>query len=550
MTLRRQIVAGTGVLAVAAGALIGLAPPAGATTVPEVKWSSCPQYSDGAIESMGVPETQLGAFRALLARTQCGTVRVPLDYAHPDGTKITIAVTRLKATDQKRKLGSIAMNPGGPGGSGYLMPLTLSLRSPAVAGLGDRYDLIGFDPRGVGYSTKVDCPPPGGDGGRTEIPPGPISEATARQIYDGQVSTNQACWQSNPTFLGQLTTANVARDLNQVRQGLHLSRISYFGASWGTLLGAVYRSMFPETVASMWLDSVVGPTANRLDVRNNDTAAAQEQEVARWSAWAAARNATYGLGRTADEVEALVKQLKAKLNADPIVFSDVPDAPLDGNFIAFLAASPSPLWTDATEAMKEMTTAKSGDPAPPTVAPIIARPSMPPTPPPVDAPEQFNQIANAATICNDDTSPHDFATFWSDYQHLQQAFPVTGSLGLITEPCAGWPVPAQPFHLRRAAGSLEMSGHRYESTTPYPWVDQMRSTIGGTVFTVNDDIHGSLPFVADCAAHLAAYFMTGRPDHGECQGVPAADTAAENASPSTVSTRRMPNGTRWTWQIR
>jgi pimeloyl-ACP methyl ester carboxylesterase len=552
MNRHRGIVAGIGVLAVAAGMLIGLAPPPAeaATAQPEVTWRSCPAYSDGAIESLGIPEEQLGAFRALLARTECGTVQVPLDYTHPNGTKITIAITRLKATDQKHKLGSIAMNPGGPGGSGYLMPLSLALASPQVAGLSDRYDLIGFDPRGVGYSTKVDCPPPGGDGGPIDIPPGPISEATARQLYAGQVNLNQACWSSNPTFLGQLTTANVARDLNQVRQALRLPRISYFGASWGTLMGAVYRSMFPETVARMWLDSVVGPTANRLDVRGHDTTAASEQAVARWAAWAAARDASYGLGSTAGEVETLVKQLKASLNANPIVFSDVPDLHLDGNFIAFLAASPSLFWADATEALKEMTTARSGEPAPPAVAPIIAPPPASTTPPPADAPERINSIANAAILCNDDTSPHDFASFWSDYQQWQQEFPITASLGMFTEPCAGWPVPTQPFHLRKVAGSLELSGHRYESVTPYPWVGQMQSTIGGTVFTANDDIHGSVPVVPDCAEHLAAYFMTGRPDHGECQGVQAPDAVAPAASPATVSTQRMPTGTRWAWRTR
>ena len=553
MTPRRTIVAGAGVLAVAAGALVGFAPapPAGASTTPtQVVWSSCPQYSDGAIASLGIPADQLAAFRDLLARTRCGTVQVPLDYAHPNGTKITIAVTRLTATDQTHKLGTIVMNPGGPGGSGYLMPQTLALHSPQVASLLDRYDMVGFDPRGVGYSTKVDCPPPGGGSGPIATPSGPISEATAKQVYAGQVSVNQACWRSNPIFLGQLTTANVARDLDQVRQAMHLSRISYFGVSWGTLLGSVYRSMFAPTVARMWLDSVVGPDANRLDVRDHDTTAAQEQDAARWAAWAAARHATYGLGSTAGEVETLVKGLAAKLDADPIGFSDVPGVTLDGSFIAFLAAVPSPVWSHATEAMKEMTTARNGETAPPTIAPIISPPPADTTPPPADAPEQINPIANAAILCNDDTGPHDFATFWSGYQSLQREYPMTARLGTITEPCAGWPVPTEPFHLRKVAGSLEMSAHRYESTTPYPWAGQMRSVIGGMVFTVEDDIHGSLPFVADCATHMAAYFMTGRPDTGQCQGIAASDTAAavQTDATSAVSTRRMPTGNRWRWR--
>jgi hypothetical protein len=317
--------------------------------------------------------------------------------------------------------------------------------------------------------------------------------------------------------------------------------------------------MFPRTVGRMWLDSVVGPDGNRLDVRGHDTLAGQEENVARWAAWAAARHATYGLGETAGEVLALVSRLKARLDADPVVFSDVPQATLDGRFIAFLAAAPGPVWADSSRALGEMTTARSGEPAPPAVAPIITPDEAEgQEPPPADVPEQFNETAGNAILCNDDTGPHDFATFWSNYRSWQREFPIGGSLGWLTELCAGWPVPTRPFQLRKAAGSLQMSGHRWETPTPYAWVGQMRRAIGGTVFTVDDDIHGSVPMVAECADHLAAYFLTGRPDPTGCQGVPAADTdvaatltaAEEASSPVGASTRRNPTGNRWSWPTR
>jgi len=551
MTKRIRIAAGVGVLAVAAGALVVLAPAASASTArPEVTWSSCPAYSDEAIETM-VPAEQLAAFRALLARTRCGTVRVPLDHTRPDGEKISIGITRLAAADRKHKLGSIAMNPGGPGGSGYLMPHILSLVSPEVAALAERYDLIGFDPRGIGYSTKVDCPRPDDDG-PIDIPPGPLTEATARRLYDAQTAANRACWQSNPAFLRQLTTANVARDLDQVRRALGLERISYFGVSWGTLLGSVYRSLYPRSVERMWLDSVVGPTANRLDSRFHDVTAAAERNVHRWAAWVAAHDATYGLGSTTDEVLAFVERRKAELNAEPVVFSDAP-ASLDGNFIAFLATAPSPLWSEATAAMAAMATAESGDPVPDAVKPIILPPPSPAEPPPADAPEPFNGVASTAILCNDDTSPHDFPAFWATFQRWQREFPIAGGLAPITQACAGWPVPAEPFRLRRSNGSLQLSAHRYETATPYEWAGQIRSLIGGTVFTVDDDIHGSVPFVPECAEHLRAYFLTGRPDAAGCRGVTAPDTAASDTTVSAetatpLSTDRMPTGTRWSWR--
>lgn len=545
MTRHTAVAATVGALAIAAGTLIGVAPPASATTATaaQVGWAACPSYSDEVLAGLGLPPERFADFRALFTRTECGTVQVPLDYRNPGGSKIAIAITRLRAADQKNKLGSIAVNPGGPGGSGYLMPHQLAMQSPA--GLNDRYDLIGFDPRGVGYSTKVNCTPPA-DTPRPEIPPGPLTEATAKKLYEVQVAVNQACWSSNPAFLSQLTTANVARDLDQVRRALGLSQVSYFGVSWGTLMGAVYRSMFPQTIARMWLDSVVGPQGNRFDVRVHDSIAAQEQQAARLSAWIAARTETYGLGTTTAEVLANVTKLKAQLDAGPITFSDVPDAVLDGRFIAFLATAPSPMWADAGTALQAMSTAKNGEPAPAAIKPIITPPDEDPSAPrPADAPERNNQIANTAILCNDDTGPHDFDTVWNNYQRWVKQFPITGGNGMPVEKCAGWPVPGKPFELRKSSGSLVMSGHRYESSTPYPWVHQMRAAIGGTVFTVDDDIHGSVAREENCATHLEAYFLTGNPAGAGCPGVTSSEAPVAALSTDDAGTR--PD---WHWRNR
>jgi pimeloyl-ACP methyl ester carboxylesterase len=561
MTRHTGIVAGIGVLVMAAGAgLIALAPPAGASTAPPaVTWSDCVAYSDETLEAMGVPPEELPRIRALLARTDCGTVQVPLDYNRPNGTKITVAISRLRATDQQHKLGSMAVNPGGPGGSGYLMPHELALTSPQFEALAEKYDLIGFDPRGVGYSTRAACAHPGDDVRPPRIPAGPLTQETAKKIFDFQVLQNQTCWQSDPTFLGQLTTANVARDLEQVRKALGQEKLSYFGVSWGTLLGQVYRSLYPQSVGRMWLDSVVGPTANRLDSRFHDVTAADEGKIPRWAAWAAERDATYHLGDSAEEVIALVKQLKAKLDAAPIVFSDL-DQPIDGNLAAFLAVSPSPLWAEGTPALAALTTAKTGDLVPDALRPIlIGDGPQEPTEPPADLPEQFNDAAGRAILCNDDTSPHDFPTFWKTHRSWQREFPITAGLAPFTQMCAGWPIPAKkPFQLRKSNGSLQLSGHRWESPTPFPWIAQVQAKIGGTAFTVEDDIHGSVARVPECTEHLEAYFLTGRPDSGGCDGVtPPSDTADSAVSAATVATAAesvpvstdwAPSGNRWSWR--
>ncbi|MBS2550451.1 alpha/beta fold hydrolase [Catenulispora sp. NL8] len=488
------------------------------SVTPAIAWQACPQYSDDVLGFLGVQPKDRAAFRTMWARTDCGTVSVPLDYRHPEGQHVTIAFTRLKAKDQAHRQGVLFMNPGGPGGSGYLMPEQLALQNPADAQLNDQYDLIGFDPRGIGYSTSYDC---SGIQGGPPPQSGQMTKAQVRQAYDQSAKTNAACSSSDPAFLGQLTTANAARDLDQLRRALHERQASYFGVSWGTQLGAVYRSMFPATIHRMWLDSVVSPRAYDLAYRIDDSTQAMEQDFGLFAAWLAQRDSVYGLGDTAQKVTARVLALREQGDAHPWQFTDMA-SPLGGGFIAFLASSQNTGWEQAAAALKNMTTAVSGQPAPPGV-PAAAGSDGPPPPPPSGAPQAFNPTAQQAYLCNEDDSSRAFEPLWDEYQRNLRQNPVTGDLTALRPTCAGWTLPVQHFTLRYSSGSLEMSGHRYETLTPYPWVWQMRDTIGGTVFTVDDFRHGSLAQVPVCAAHLAAYFETGAPDSGSCPGLQPGD---------------------------
>jgi alpha/beta hydrolase fold len=177
-------------LAALCAAVASAAPTAGdASTRPQdrVDWRPCPNYSDEVLAYLGFRRDDYREFRELMARTECGTVEVPRDHR---------------------------VNPGGPGGSGYLMPHDLLLRTGTGIGvaLNERYDLIGFDPRGVGYSTKYDCDQD------LRLPTRPITEPQARQWY-AELSSNKSCSESNPAFLRQLTTLTVARDLDRLRAG-------------------------------------------------------------------------------------------------------------------------------------------------------------------------------------------------------------------------------------------------------------------------------------------------------------------------------------------
>ena len=205
------LAAGLGLTTLAPGT-----PAAAAGPLSTITWAPCPAYSDEALQAMVRPE-MLARFTAALARTECGTVSTPLDHRRPQGRQITVALTRIKAVNQADRLGSLALNPGGPGGSGYLWPAQLMLRDNTAA-LNQRYDLIGFDPRGVGYSTKTNCEPPQDDPGPP--PPGPLTAEAAHRIFESQSGALAACGRSDPEFLSRLTTADVAGDLDRIRAGL------------------------------------------------------------------------------------------------------------------------------------------------------------------------------------------------------------------------------------------------------------------------------------------------------------------------------------------
>ncbi|PRY37987.1 TAP-like protein [Umezawaea tangerina] len=506
-------------VAVAAVALtslgVGPAEATGRGPTPQVAWKTCPAYSDEVLLAIGVPDDRLPAVRAQLDRMECGTVSVPLDHREPGGRRIDVAITRLKALDQAHRLGSLAVNPGGPGGSGYLMGVQIgTLTNDEAARLGDRYDLIGFDPRGVGYSTHVDCAPPHREG---EPPTGPITKEAAKADYDLEVAFNKSCGDSDPEFLRQLTTENVARDLDLVRAALHERKLSFLGVSWGTWLGAVYRSEFPASAGRVFLDSVAPPHF-RIDEFEDGRAMAAERDSTRLVAWLARFDDTYGLGATPERVRATILAMVRDFDANPRHYTDLPRA-VDGEIIAVSAAQPSRAWPLVGQVLKALRES-TGPTAPPVFKDVVEGP--PQTPPPPGAPEPVNRTMNQAAFCNEDPSRLDFEHAWADFRQRLAANPVTGRSLRFSAGCAGWPLPVQEYRLRRGTGSLVLVGHRHESVSVFEWTAEMKAAVGGRTYTVEDDVHGSVLRVPECSADLVEYFTTGRIDGG-CQGVPLPD---------------------------
>ncbi|MEU1309798.1 alpha/beta hydrolase [Streptomyces cinnamoneus] len=221
-----------------------------AAAAQKLDWKPCPAPARSEDSSAGRPPGR---------DWECATLRAPLDYAHPDADTIGIAMIRAKATDQAHRIGSLIFNFGGPGGSGIT---TLPAFADDYRTLRSRYDLVSFDPRGVGRSSGVTCL---GDRqldayyAADATPTGQDEERSLVARID-QYAT--ACQKNSGKILPHVGTTNAARDMDLMRHVLGDAKLHYFGISYGTELGGVYAHLFPKNVGRALLDGVVDPSSD------------------------------------------------------------------------------------------------------------------------------------------------------------------------------------------------------------------------------------------------------------------------------------------------
>ena len=193
---------------------------------------------------------------------QCATVQVPLDYAHPGSGTIGIAISRKPATDTARRIGSVLTNPGGPGASGIQF---LRGEAGAMSALNTRFDLIGFDPRGIGQSAPVRCL----DGPQEDTfnaLDSVFDDPQEKQAgIDADKNFTAGCKQRSGQLLPFVDTVSAARDMDVIRAALGDQKLTYLGFSYGTFLGENYAHLFPTRIRALALDGVVDPTLSPND---------------------------------------------------------------------------------------------------------------------------------------------------------------------------------------------------------------------------------------------------------------------------------------------
>ena len=263
-------------------------------TGPALVWRSCPQVAP---------------------RLQCASLKVPLNYAQPGGRKITLALTRLPATAPPgQSLGALLVNPGGPGGSGRTMAAYAGEGlDPAVAG---RYDIIGFDTRGTGASVPaLHCDRSFFARPRPDYIP--ASKAAERAMIGRARGYAADCQRRYGWLLPYMTSRDMARDLDSIRAALGQRQISYFAYSYGTYLGQVYATMFPDRVRRMVLDSIVDP-AGVWYTDNLEQDYAFQGRIEAFFSWTARYDASYRLGRSAAAVSQSWHAARRQLAARPV----------------------------------------------------------------------------------------------------------------------------------------------------------------------------------------------------------------------------------------
>ncbi|MGI5203293.1 alpha/beta hydrolase [Spirillospora sp. CA-108201] len=405
-------------LAVAGAAALGAPADAAPALHPDPRpaglaWRSCP--AKDPVEG------------ARLKGLQCASLRVPLDYADPGGRQITLELSRARHTASTSK-GVVLLNRGGPGAHGRDLSGFFAESLPKRVAAS--YDWIGFDPRGVGASRpELVCDPGYQSPGRARPDTIPASAAEEEAWKARARHYAGDCARRYGAILPHMGTANWARDMDAVRAALGQQKISYFGYSYGTYLGAVYASMYPQRVRRMVLDSVVRPSGVWYG-DNLDQNVAFEKRIHAYFAWIARHHKAYRLGDSGRKVAASYARVRAALKARPID-GKIGPSELDEAFLADGYGD----YTWAAHARALSAYAVRHDPAP------LRKAWRPPT-----RLDQNNYTVYNAVQCRDAAWPRDWRRWHADSERLYRRgyrFE-TWSNTWYNAPCAFWGAPGGP----------------------------------------------------------------------------------------------------------
>ncbi|MBW8483744.1 alpha/beta hydrolase [Actinomadura parmotrematis] len=496
--------AGLGLTGLGAAGTASAAPQAPGGTTAGLQWHTC---ADDIIASVK-PYDALSSVKVSDV-IRCAELQVPLDYSRPNGTKITLQLTLTPHTGSAPAKGNLVVNPGGPGGQGAPFGARVfAQNSPAMKAA---YNVIGFDPRGVGFSKPaLTCDPNQSNAPRPDYDHG---SAKSVKIWLKRSKQYAAACAANDKIglLKHIKTTDSARDLDSIRAALGDKKLDYYGASYGTYLGSVYATLFPKRVGLMALDGNVGPSGVWYDA-NLSQDVAFDKNMDYYFGWLARYDSVYHLGKTQKAVRSWFYALRAKLAKKPAYatfdgaqYAVGPDELTDVIQNAAYRRSQA-LWNGYGVGLQAY---KAGD-LDTFVGTFGAQ---------VTGGADDNSWAMYLGVqCTDVKWPTNWSKWQRDNDRIDAKHPfLTWGNAWFNAPCIYWPAKAgKPVKIgatRALPKNILMFQSTDDAATPYAGAKELHKILRGSRFIVQDGdrthciVHRGSSAVD---AYFDAYFLTGK----------------------------------------
>ncbi|MFF9767318.1 alpha/beta hydrolase [Streptomyces sp. NPDC014636] len=437
---------------------------------------------------------------------RCATLKVPLDWSEPGGRTIGLALIRARATGGDR-IGSLLFNFGGPGGSGVS---TMPYFEATVSALHERYDLVSWDPRGVGASEGVRCRGDRETEAAEAVDATPDTPAEERAYFQDAADFGKGCEKAAGPLLAHVSTTDTARDMDLMRQVLGDEKLHYFGMSYGTELGGVYAHLFPQQTGRLVLDAVVDPTADTVGHAENQTRGFQR----------ALNDYLDSTGQDPDQGSRKIADLLKRLDAKPLPTSSgrklTQTLAVTGITLPLYS---EPTWPRLTSALKS---AERGD-----GSELLALADEYDD---RDTSGHYGTMSHSQRVisCLDERQRPAPAETKRRLAEFERISPVFGDfLGWDTAGwCHDWPVPGQydtPEVSAPGAAPILLVGNTGDPATPYEGARRMADELGrgvGVELTWKGEGHGAYASGSDCVhSTVNAYLLNGTvPEDGKICG--------------------------------